>query len=668
MIRRPSIQQQMALITLIPLLILTICLEFFLLHGRFADLDQSLMERGKLIARQIASGSEYGVFTNNQEFLRMIANGSLRESDVRGVAILNASSETLLTVGSMTAAKLDRNDDAKVAQQTGKQLTFARWVDVIPFGGVNDTNPIKISDQSLWLYQPIVPTQVAVDDLDIGEPAKQIGAVIVEMSKAHTEQDKIEILIVALIGTTLFLMIALYLIYRASLSITRPIHLMSQAVEKIAKGDLSTRTKFYTNVVELSTLAHGLNEMSVELEQDREILQQRIDQATQALREKKDEAVLANQDKSRFLAAASHDLRQPLHALGLYVAELRRQLNSSSQQHLVEQVEQSVDALVTLLNALLDISKLDSGGVIPQYQPCAISTIISRVAADYHMLAAIKNVKLVVRTSNLYVDSDPILLERILMNLVSNAIRYSHPNGIVMIACRKRGNQLRIEIRDNGIGIAQEDQVNIFNEFFQVSKPQLDSSKGQGLGLAIVDRLVKLLGLGIELKSTPGCGSMFALQVPINTELRKLSDSGKYPALSSVMPGEKLPLQGKSVLVIDDDELVLASTATILASWGGAVESATNLDRLQELLSEGTVWDLIISDYQLADDETGMDVIAMVRRHNSSQTPAILISGDTSTDLLQLANAAGHHLMHKPVKPAKLRSLVMFLLSESSSA
>ncbi len=667
MIRNPNIQQQMALITLIPLLILTIFLESFLLHGRFADLDLSLMERGKLIARQMASSSEYGVFTNNQEFLRMIANGSLREPDVRGVAILNASSEILLTVGSMTSAKFETGSTLKVAQQNGSKLTHAKWGEPPTFGGIDVSNQIKESNQSIWLYQPIVPTQVAVDDLDISEPAKKIGAVIVEMSKAHTEQDKLEMLIVALISTVLFLMIALYLIYRASLSITRPIHLMSKAVEKIAKGDLGTRTKFSTNVVELSTLAHGLNEMGVQLEQDREILQQRIDQATQALREKKDEAVLANQDKSRFLAAASHDLRQPLHALGLYVAELRRQLSSSSQRHLVEQVEQSVDALVTLLNALLDISKLDSGGVIPQYQSCRMSAIISRVEADYHMLAAIKNVKLVVRTSSLYVNTDPILLERILTNLVSNAIRYSHPGGCVMIACRKRGNQLRIEIRDNGIGISREDQSNIFNEFFQVSKPQLDSSKGQGLGLAIVDRLVKLLDLGIELRSTLGRGSIFALRVPIDNGQSHLAVSGKYPALQSAMTVEKLPLQGKSVLVIDDDELVLASTATILASWGGAVETANNLDRLQALLSAGAVWDLIISDYQLADDETGIDVIAMVRKYTNNQTPAILISGDTSTDLLQLANTAGHHLMHKPVKPAKLRSLLMFLLNESRS-
>lgn len=666
--RQLNIQQQMALLTLIPLLILTICLEFFLLQGRFADLDQGLLERGKLIARQMASGSEYGVFSHNQEFLKMIANGSLREPDVRGVVIMNAASEVLLTAGEVASAMREWSTQTQWAQ-TQSQLTRASSPEINKTQHIGPLSPIKMSDQSIWIYQAIVPTQVAVDDLDIAQSPHQIGAVIVEMSKTHTEGRKREMLVVTVLSTTLFLLVSLYLVYLASRSITMPILKMSKAVQKIALGDLSAPATFETRIVELSTLTAGLNEMAVQLQQDRDVLQQRIEQATHALREKKDEAERSNQDKSRFLAVASHDLRQPLHALGLYVAELRRQLFSTSQQHLVEQVEQSVDALVTLLNALLDISKLDAGGVIPQFQSCSIATIIERVTADYQMLAAINNIHLVVRSSTEFVNSDPVLLERILMNLVSNAIRYSHPNGCVMIACRKRGNQLRIEVRDNGIGISQEDQSHIFREFFQVSKPQLDSSKGQGLGLAIVDRLVKLLGHGIELRSAPNRGSLFALQVPLGIEPEKLSRTGKYFAhpLDALTLNDNLPLAGKNTLVIDDDELVLTSTATILASWGAKVEVATSLQQVVELLAGGATWDLIISDYQLGVDETGIDAIALVRKRLNSTTPAILVSGDTSPDLLQLANAAGHHLMHKPVKPAKLRSLVMFLLLESHS-
>lgn len=666
MSKRHGIRQQVAKLTLIPLLILTVCLEFFLLQGRFSDLDQALLERGKLIARQLASSSEYGVFSNNQAFLSSIAHGVLQEQDVRGLLILNADATVLLSTPE--AAGRAGMADATVPP-SGVTAPDSALLRTQLASRVNAQLPIRTDEHSIWIYQAIVPAQVAVDEFDMVSPARQIGAVIIEMSKLRTEQQKHQLLLITLLATCAFLLVSLYLLYLASRTITRPTQLLSEAVELIARGDLGTRVQFDTRVEELCTLGRGLNDMAVQLQQDREILRQRIEQATSALREKKDEAERANQDKSRFLAVASHDLRQPLHALGLYVSELRRQLAATPQQHLVEQVEQSVDALATLLNALLDISKLDAGAIIPQMQACDVVAMLRRVAGDYQMLAAIRNIRLVIHPLDGYVMSDPLLLERILMNLVSNAIRYSHPDGCVLIACRRRGNQLRIEVRDNGIGISAADQINIFREFFQVNQPQLDSSKGQGLGLAIVDRLVKLLGIGIELRSAPGKGSLFALQIALHAGHPAAERSDRYPVF---VPGERntelLPLHGKHILVVDDDELVLTSTSTILAAWGGEVSSAGSLQEVQALLSGARHWDLIISDYQLGVAETGLDVIAAVHARLGIQIPAILISGDTSPELLQLANSAGHHLIHKPVKPAKLRSLVMFLLEESSTA
>lgn len=669
MIKRHSIQQQVAQLTLIPLLILTVCLEFFLLQGRFSDLDSALLERGKLIARQLASSSEYGVFSNNQGFLESIGRGVLQEQDVRGLLILNADGEVLL----------DESESPKHSAPSGTVVASSLLGEVInsPRAAaiktalrtqVSAQMPVKADEHSIWLYQAIVPAQVAVDEFDMAPVVQQIGAVIIEMSKLRTEQHKHQMLLITLLATFIFLLMSLYLVYLASRTITRPTRLLSGAVEQIAQGDLGTRVRFDTKIEELSTLARGLNDMAVQLQQDREILQQRIEQATSALREKKDEAERANQDKSRFLAVASHDLRQPLHALGLYVSELRRQLAVTPQQHLVEQVEQSVDALATLLNALLDISKLDAGAIIPQMQSCDVAAMLGRVANDYQMLAAIRNIRLVIHPLDGHVISDPLLLERILTNLVSNAIRYSHPHGCVLIACRRRGNQMRIEIRDNGIGISNSDQMNIFREFFQINKPQLDSNKGQGLGLAIVDRLVKLLGIGIELRSAPGKGSLFALQLTLNTGHSVAERSDRQPVfIASERVADKLPLQGKRILVVDDDQLVLTSTSTILMAWGGEVSVAGSVREVQTMLSGDQAWDLIISDYQLGVDETGLDVIAAVHAQRHIQTPAILISGDTRPELLQLANSAGHHLIHKPVKPAKLRSLVMFLLEASGT-
>lgn len=648
-----NIQRRMALLTLVPLLILTVCLEFFLLHGRFSDLDAGLIERGKLIARQMATNSEYGVFSNNQSFLSSIAAGVLREPDVRGLLVLDASSAVILKAGNVASAIQDWSNTIHIDQtRLHAQL------------------PIKFNTDSIWIYQAIVPAQVLVDDFDLVTPARQIGAVVIEISRIDAENYKLKLLLVTLAGTALFLLMALYLVYLAGRSITIPTRELSEVVQQIAQGDLSARATFPTRISELSTLSHGLNEMADQLQHDRDILQQRIDHATVALREKKEDAERSSQDKSRFLAVASHDLRQPLHALGLYVSELRRQLTQTSQQHLVEQIERSVDALTTLLNALLDISKLDAGAVVPQMQPCNISVLIARVTSDYQMLASINNVHLVVRPCSGFVTSDPVLLERILMNLVSNAIRYCNPQGCVLIACRKRGNQLRIEVRDNGIGISHADQANIFREFFQVSKPQLDSSKGQGLGLAIVDRLVRLLGHGIELRSAPGKGSLFALQVPICSNTERLSLTGKFPAFAAYEHEgkESLPLAEKCVLVVDDDELVLTSTSAILSSWGADVSVASSLRDVQHLLVNHKRWDMIVSDYQLGGDETGFDVISAVRIKQASDVPAILISGDTSMELSQLASSAGHHLMYKPVKPAKLRSLAIFLLTETEDS
>lgn len=672
MIKRHGIQQQVAMLTLLPLLILTVCLELFLLQGRFADLDRDLLERGKLIARQLASSSEYGVFSNNQTFLRSIARGVLQEQDVRGLVILNAQGQILLSEFDRSEHNKKSGIDALASAWAGTaaSLVGAGAEEAVHLASrVHAGEPLNEDDRSIWIYQAIEPAQVSVDELDVAPHVQKIGAVVIEMSKLHTGEHKRKMLLITLLATCIFLIVSLYLVYLASRTITLPTRQLSAAVKQIALGDLGTRVRFDTRIDELSTLAHGLNDMAVQLEQDREILQQRVEQATSALREKKDEAERANRNKSHFLATASHDLRQPLHALGLYVSELRRQLATTPQQHLVERVEQSVDALATLLNALLDISKLDAGAVIPQMQSCDISAMLQRVANDYQMLASIRHIHLRIHPLDGYVVSDPILLERIVTNLVSNAIRYSPPNGSVLIACRRRGNQMRIEIRDNGIGISAEDQANIFREFFQITKPQLDSDKGQGLGLAIVDRLVKLLGIGIELRSAPGKGTMFALQMAMGRAPDRSERSDKHAAFVASEPNvEMLPLRGKRVLVVDDDELVLTSTSTILSAWGGSVSLAGSLQVVLDKLAAGKDWDLIISDYQLGVEETGLDVIKAVREQRHRDVPAILISGDTSPELLQLANSAGHHLIHKPVKPAKLRSLVMYLLQGSAAA
>lgn len=660
-----TIRQQVAWLTLIPLFIMAVSLEAFFLHGRFSDLDQNLLDRGKSIARQLAVSGEYGVFSNNQMFLQNIANGVRHQPDVRGVVVLNSSFETLVEAGNFsrppkgvfTAASLAASDYL-AGQVKPEQAAVGEEANML--------TPARSDEESLWIYQPIIPEQIALDDLN-GKNlvvAQKIGAVIVEMSKHRIEESKMRMLRVTAVVTSLFLGLFFYLVYLGSRSITYPIRKLRDAVQAIGRGDLATRVSLQTHVSELNTLAQGLNDMTAQLQQEHQTLQQRIEEATQALLGKKEEAERANNDKSHFLAVASHDLRQPLHALGLYVAELQRKVSNAEQRHLVGQVESSIEALSTLLNALLDISKLDAGVVIPQIQTCAVDAMLGRIAADYQMLASVKNIRLIVRPCTGYVTSDPLLLERILANLVSNAIRYTYQNGSVMVACRRRGHFLRIEVRDNGVGISKVDQGNIFREFFQLVQLQMDGSKGLGLGLAIVDRLVKLLGHRLKLRSAPGKGSVFALEVPIAPNTLRSSGTAEQVSGGLNQEVEKSPLTGKSLLIVDDDAAVLSGTAGILTSWGCRVNAAASVAQVEQFLHDGMKWDLIISDYQLGNNTNGIDVIDLVRQHQNQRIPCILISGDTSPTVLKLASVSGHHLLHKPVRPAKLRSLIEHLLED----
>jgi len=656
-----GIRQQVAGLTFIPLLVMAISMGAYFLHSRFSDMDRELLDQGELVAHQLAGSSEYGVFSNNQAFLQNIAHGVLQQADVRGVAVLTPTSEVLASAGEFSLPLK--------SEIVGKMLiTDERFIQQV-FASFEKADhaiilhpPAYSNLNSIWLYHAIIPTQVALDESSYKATEKPVGAIILEISKARHEGHKTRMLWMTLSAIALFLALACYLVFLASRSIIDPVHKLSKAVQEIGEGKLDTRVSLATHVRELATLAQGLNESATHLQQERANLQHRVDEATQALREKKEEAERSSEGKSHFLAVASHDLRQPLHALGLYVAELHRRVSGTDQQHLVEQVEHSIETLSALLNALLDISKLDAGVVIPQIQPCNMAIILERIAADYRVLANQKNIRLIVRPFCGYISSDPQLLERILMNLVSNAIRYTRQNGCILVACRRRGTHLRIEVRDNGIGIPEADQANIFREFYQISQSQLDANKGLGLGLSIVERLLKLLGHRIELRSKPGNGSIFALEVQIADDTSQQQSITQAPLKDSVHEKENLPLFGKRLLVVDDDMAVLSSTASLLRSWGCIVSQANSFMQAEQFLREGAAWDFIATDYQLGNKENGIDIISMVRQHHNKQVPGILISGDTSPAVLNMASASNLYLLQKPVKPGKLRSLIMHLL------
>lgn len=393
-------------------------------------------------------------------------------------------------------------------------------------------------------------------------------------------------------------------------------------------------------------------------------LEAKIEAATHELRIKRDDAVNANYDKTRFLATASHDLRQPMHALGLFVGELQTKLTTEEQRQIVGKVEESVNALSNLLDALLDISKLDAGTVTVNIKAFPISELLGRLANDYIQLAKNKGIMLRVIASDAVVNSDPILLERLLINLITNAIRYTPVGGKVLVDCRVRGDRLRIEVRDNGIGISVHDQTKIFREFIQLANPERDREKGLGLGLAIVDRIAKLLKHHVTLRSEINKGSTFAVYVPRIVDAN--NESAIYLPIKDSTVAQQLSgsLDDLNVLVIEDDALVRKSTQGILESWGCRVSLASSFNELKQVQQDSS-FDLVICDYRLPDGD-GIQIKNWIGEHFKSKPIFILITGDISPEILLRVRESNIDLLHKPVRPAKLRSLIQYLRNQKS--
>jgi signal transduction histidine kinase/CheY-like chemotaxis protein len=362
--------------------------------------------------------------------------------------------------------------------------------------------------------------------------------------------------------------------------------------------------------------------------------------------------------KSHLIASASHDLRQPLHALNLFVGRLRDEADPVERSRLVGRIDASVASMNELFESLLDMTKLDAGIMRPSVADLPVQRLLERVETTFGEAAQKKGLELRIVANSGWVASDPILLERILLNLASNAVRYSERGGVV-VGCRRRGVMLRIDVCDSGPGIPEEERRRIFGEFYQLAQPEVQRREGLGLGLAIVDRLCRLLGHRVEVDSVPGRGSRFSVTVPL---------AARPPAEAEMVAGAPLlaiadPARGKRIMVIDDDMLVLDGMRSILHGWGCAVETAVSGDAaLARLAHDGARPDLIISDSRLADGESGIDAIARLRAALGPGVPALVITGDTAPGRLREASAAGFPLLHKPVSPMALRTTLNRLL------
>lgn len=369
----------------------------------------------------------------------------------------------------------------------------------------------------------------------------------------------------------------------------------------------------------------------------------------------KEAAVQANLAKSKFLAAASHDLRQPIHAQGLFLEVLARSELTTNQREVLVSARAASAASAEMLNTLLDFSRIEAGVVEAQIRPFHLQPLLNKIENELAAQANAKGLIFRSRETHAAVQSDPVLVELILRNLVSNAIRYTERGG-VLLACRRRGNQTLLEVWDTGIGIAASQQQEIFREFHQLGNTERDRHKGLGLGLAIAEGLARTLGHSLTLVSTPQRGSVFRLALPI----AQVAVVKEAPA---IVQDTARAIQAR-VLVIDDDAAVREGMLQLLRDWGCECEAVESIEAALSAARANRP-DLVISDYRLREQRTGAEAIAALRAEFGAQLPALLITGDTVPERLREAHASGVPLLHKPVSPTQLYQRLVSVLAEA---
>ncbi|MGE5505111.1 MAG: PAS domain S-box protein [Actinomycetota bacterium] len=372
----------------------------------------------------------------------------------------------------------------------------------------------------------------------------------------------------------------------------------------------------------------------------------RLQEALEETRQARDEAERANRAKSTFLAAASHDLRQPVQAMVLLNAALAARLEGHPAAEIVTRLSASVNALQMLLEGLLDVSRLDAGVVEASPTDIPVGELLNRLCSEYAVRCRPKGLRLRVVACSAWTRSDPALLERILRNLLENAVRYTE-HGSILLGCRRRGDMLHIGVWDTGIGIAEDKQALIFQEFYQLSNPERDRDKGLGLGLSIVQRLAQLLGHRLLVTSVPDRGSAFVVEVPMvrpcQAEPEQAADADEHP--------------NGAVLVIDDEALLRESLATALSDGGWSVRTAADADEAVDQASAHPP-DVILADYRLRGGATGIGAAKLVEAACGRTIPTIVLTGDTDPERIAEVQRSGYRIVHKPVVPDKLKELL----------
>jgi signal transduction histidine kinase/CheY-like chemotaxis protein len=636
-----SMRWRMAFATLFPVLLVVFSTAAAFWHWRVQDLEDAHRQRIQLLAHQVSIFSANGLFSGNTASLQKVISEVQREPGLRAVYVFDQKGELIAHSGGVATAQLS---ELSALGYVAEQLQGD--IDVV----------------AEHIQSAVLP----LDDLfSAGEVAQPIvlGDTVLEFSRHELDVRKRDSLLTALLIGGLGMALGGVLAYQLGNAVVHPILRIYQMINRIGKGDFSVNAAVAADAP-LRGLQESLNEMARRLAWGRDELESRVENVTRELREKMEQAQSATLAKSKFLASASHDLRQPAHALGMFVARLGQLPMDAQMRQLIRQMEASIQSMQDLLDSLLDLSRLDSGTVQVRMGEVDLNALLRTVQQSVEVLALTKGLRLRVRPTTLWAHSDLTMLQRIVVNLALNAVRYTAA-GTVFIACRReRGGQgVRVEVWDSGMGIAPEHHEDIFKEFYQLQSHQGDRKFGMGLGLNIVQRSAVLLGHQIVVRSQVGCGSRFSV----------LLDASPAQALDDQIAHEVV-LQsvshfgGARVMVIEDNAHAQSAMAGLLESWGCTVICADSLEAALAKIESIGVPDIVLSDFQLGRGANGIDAIALIRARYGPLLQACLISGETQGDMQLLAKEAQLTVLHKPVRPAKLRSLLRRLLPSVESS
>ena len=462
----------------------------------------------------------------------------------------------------------------------------------------------------------------------------------------YVERIALSYIVITSLIALLFVVTMVLVIVR--MNISKPLQLLTDSINRYTPLHKVEEFEDEKNILsredELGRMGRSFNRLKEDLWEQGEGLQNA-----------KIDAERANKAKSVFLASASHDLRQPLNAMQMYIAALQSKVKDKEILRIIEDINSVSISTARLLNALLDVSELEVGAIKPRFEIFSVNNILISIFQSFLPLAKDKELDFRVVPSSFYVRSDPALLERILGNFMSNAIRYTD-KGSVLIGCRKRGDKVVIEVWDTGCGISDDQMSLIYEDFYQIENKERDRGKGLGLGLALAKRLAESLEHTIDSKSTLGNGSCFSVAVDI---AENKIDDNQAESFMNIMN-----LSGANILLVEDDMDVLKATKQLLESWGCKVKTARNKDEVMNLIKENPYDnpDIILADNRLPGDASGIDITSLIQEKLQASIPCVIMTGDVERNHVQSIIDKGFPVLLKPIQPAKFRAMLSHLI------